>query len=234
MERYDYPCMLSRAYQSADASLSLFCVSSSVFFVQYDQIQSETHQVRDGPFLSPSHKHTHSIQAHTRRHLLCVCRDSSALECAAICSIGIERRREVSSTADEYSWTLPPLATQIPTHRHTVLLRLPDTSLSSHDVYTAFYPWAFLTLDQSQGSMQALASTSHPLSVKEVVCYPKNPSLELSAYSYSDMSMWKNKMKRSGTLQRIPFVQKREKWSQVRKIEKRYGGRQTGKSIAKK
>lgn len=58
----------------------------------------------------------------------------------------------------------------------------------------------------------------------------KNPSLKFSAYSYADMSVWK----RSGTLQRIPFVQKREKWSQVRKIEMRYSGRQTGKCIAKK
>lgn len=124
-------------------------------------------------FLSPLHKHTHGTHSHTRAHLLFVCHDSSALECAAVCSIGRERRREVSSTADEYSWTLPPLATQIPTHRHTVLLRLPDTSLSSHDVYTAFYPWAFLTLDQLRDSVQALSSTSHALSVKEVVYYPK-------------------------------------------------------------
>lgn len=60
--------MLSRAYQSADASLShatvLFCVGSFVFFVQYDQMQSETRKVRNGPFLSPSHKHTHTAYTH--------------------------------------------------------------------------------------------------------------------------------------------------------------------------
>lgn len=184
--------LLSCTYQSADSFTQpvLFCKGQFCFLFNVTTFRVKVVRYEMVSFLSPLHKHTHGTLAHTRRHLSCVCRDSSALECAGMCSIGKER-------SEQYCWWLL-MNSSSPGHTDTHTQTHSPAETAWHIALITWCIYCLLPMSLSNswpiaglhaGPFQHL---SCPLS-EGVVYYPKNPSMKLSAHSSSDMSMWKNK-----------------------------------------